>query len=97
MCRLVVFRMGELRDLFKGRTLLCAFVLIWVYYPNATLFSRSNRWLYRFLSTLFVVYSVGGDGRLGDRVLLFSCIFFVEILLITVTALFSLQSYTNLS
>jgi hypothetical protein len=95
--RLIVFRMGEFRDLFKGRTLLSTFVLIWVYYPNATFFSRSNRWFYRLLSTLFIVYAVGGDGGVGDRALLFSGIFFVEMLLITLAALFSLQGYTNLS
>ena len=92
--RLVVFRMGELRDLFRGRLFLYLIIFIRVYYPTSATFTRSSRWFYRFLSWFFLVYSVGGDGIFGDGRLLLVSSFFVELIFILLAALFSLQSYT---
>jgi hypothetical protein len=92
--RLVVFRMGELRDLFRGRLFLYLVVFIRVYYPTSATLTRSSRWFYRFLSWFFLVYSVGGDGIFGDGRLLLVSSFFVELIFILLAALFSLQSYT---
>jgi len=92
--RLVVFRMGELRDLFRGRLLLYLVVFIRVYYPTSATLTRNSRWFYRFLSWFFLVYSVGGDGIFGDGRLLLVSSFFVELIFILLAALFSLQSYT---
>lgn len=93
LSRLVVFRIGELRDLFSGILFFYAIIRVWVYYPDSVVFARSSRWCYRLFSIFFLFYSIGGDGRFGDARLLVTGILFVELLLILFRSLFSLQKH----